>query len=132
MDSEKEKNAADSGDSGNLNSEVSSLHDVKDENGNGIFHVTTKYKWILSLSVVLFFLQSFLIYVTVEGALVAEMWQVALWGFGGLLAFYSIFKKSVAALLFNMILFLGVSLITAWRNAFETFKPVIELFTGPL
>ena len=101
--------------------EVSSLHDVKDENGNGIFHVTTRYKRILSLSTFLFFFESILIYAAVEKYFEAEMWQIALWGLCGILAMYSIAKKSFVALLFNLALFFGVSLIPVWQSAYKFF-----------
>ncbi len=128
MDNDKDKSEKISADP----NEVQSLHDVKDENGDGLFQVSTKFKFILSLSVVLFFLQSVLIYAAVEGALAAEMWQVAIWGLGGLIALYSVMKRSLAALFFNLVLFFGISLLPAWSSAFTILKPVIELFTGPL
>ena len=36
---------------GDARFDVTSLDEVKDENSNGIFHMTTRYKWILSLSI---------------------------------------------------------------------------------
>ena len=38
---------------GDARFDVTSLDEVKDENGNGIFHMTKKFKWILALSIVL-------------------------------------------------------------------------------
>ena len=104
------------------NFEVSSLHDVKDENGNGIFHITQKYKIVGGLSVFLFFFTSFLIYGTVEKWFEAEMWQVSIWSICGLLSLYSIFKKSFAALILNLILFLVVSLLPMWQSLAELFN----------
>ena len=94
------------------------------------FHVTTKYKWILALSILLAAAEGILIYANVMGAVAAEIWQTAIWGVGILLAIYAIVKKSLAAMLFNLVLFLGISLIPAWGMAYEFFRPVIELFTG--
>ncbi len=106
--------------------DVKSLDEVKDENGNGIFHVRTKTKWIFALSVLIFLIVGLLIYATFEAGLQAEMWQVAVWALCGILALYAIFKKSLAALLFNLVLFFGVSLIPAWQMGYEFFRPVIE------
>lgn len=106
--------------------DVSSLDEVKDENGNGIFHMRTKTKWVAGISTLMLFLTALLIYATVEGGLGAEMWQVAVWGLCGILALYSIFKKSLAALIFNLLLFFGVSLIPAWQMGYEFFRPVLE------
>lgn len=110
--------------------DVKSLDEVKDENGNGIFHMRTKTKWIVSISTIMLFLTAILIYATVEAGLGAEMWQVAVWGLCGILALYSVFSKSLAALIFNLVLFFGVSLIPAWQLGYETFRPVIEKLTG--
>lgn len=105
---------------------VTSVYDVKDENGNGIFHMRTKTKWVVALSTLLLFVTSGLIYATVEGGLGAEMWQVAVWGLCGLLSLYSIFRKSLAAMLFNLLLFFGVSLIPVWQAGYKHFLPVIN------
>lgn len=110
--------------------DVQSLDEVKDENGNGIFHMRTKTKWIVAISTVMLFLTSILIYATVEAGLGAEMWQVAVWGLCGILAMYSFFKKSLAALIFNLVLFFGVSLIPAWQLGYSYFQPVIEKLSG--
>lgn len=110
--------------------DVQSLDEVKDENGNGIFHMRTKTKWIVAISTIMLFLTSILIYATVEAGLGAEMWQVAVWGLCGILAMYSFFKKSLAALIFNLVLFFGVSLIPAWQLGYSYFQPVIEKLTG--
>lgn len=106
--------------------DVSSLDEVKDENGNGIFHMRTKTKWVAAISTIMLLLTSGLIYATVEGGLGAEMWQVAVWGLCGILALYSIFAKSLAALMFNLVLFFGVSLLPVWQIAYAAFKPVIQ------
>ena len=110
--------------------DVQSLDEVKDENGNGIFHMRTKTKWILGISIVILLATSILIYAAVKAGLDAEMWQVAIWGMCGLLAMYSFFKRSIAALIFNLVLFFGVSLIPAWQLGYKTFQPVIEKLTG--
>lgn len=110
--------------------DVQSLDEVKDENGNGIFHIRTKTKWIIAISTLLLLVVAVLIYATLEAGLDAEMWQVAVWGLCGILAVYSIFKRSLAALLFNLVLFLGVSLIPAWQLGYKTFHPVIDKLTG--
>ncbi len=110
--------------------DVSSLDEVKDENGHGIFHMRTKTKWVVALSILIFLISGFLIYATFEAGLQAEMWQVAVWGLCAVVALYSIFQKSLAALLFNLLLFFGVSLIPAWQMGYEFFRPVIEKLTG--
>ena len=110
--------------------DVKSLDEVKDENGNGIFHMRTKTKWVLALSILILLIVGLLIYATFEAGLQAEMWQVAVWAMCGVVALYSIFKKSLAALLFNLVLFFGVSLIPAWQMGYEFFRPVIEKLTG--
>ncbi len=115
---------------GDARFDVSSLSDVKDENGNGIFHMTTRFKWILALSILILLAVSVLIYAVYMGALVAEIWQAAIWGVCGLLAIYSVVKKSLAAVILNLILFFGVSLIPVWQSAHENFQSVFELFFG--
>lgn len=101
-----------------------------DEETPSIFHVTTKYKWVLVLSILMAAAEGLLLYASAMGAVAAEIWQMAIWGVGVLLAIYSIVKKSLAATLFNLILLVGISLIPAWGMAYEYFRPVIELFTG--
>ena len=110
--------------------DVSSLAEVKDENGNGIFHMKTKTKWIAAISALILVATAVSIYATFKAGLGAEMWQVAVWGLCGVLSLYAFFKRSIAALLFNIVLFLGVSLIPAWQLGYETFRPVIEKLTG--
>lgn len=110
--------------------DVTSLNEVKDENGNGIFHMTTRFKWILALSILLLFLVSVLIYSAYMNALVVEIWQLALWGVCGGIAVYSVAKKSLAALVLNFILFFGVSLIPVWQSAHTNFQSVFKLFFG--
>lgn len=110
--------------------DVTSLDEVKDENGNGIFHMTTRFKWILALSILFLFLVSVLIYSVYMGALVVEIWQLAIWGVCGVLAIYSVVKKSLAAVVLNFILFFGVSLIPVWQSAHENFQSVFKLFFG--
>ena len=108
------------------NFEVSSLSDVKDENGNGIFHLRTKTKFILVISILILLAAGALIFLTVENYFAAEIWQLAVWSLCGVLAIYSIFAKSIPTMLLNLILFFGVSLIPVWQAGHETFKPVIE------
>ena len=103
-----------------------SLKETKEESSGGFFHMQTKTKWVAGISTIMLFLTSILIYATVEGGFGAEMWQVAVWGLCGLVALYSIFKKSLAALLFNLLLFFGVSLLPVWILAYKTFRPAIE------
>lgn len=110
--------------------DVTSLDEVKDENGHGIFHMRTKTKWVTALSILLLLISALLIYATFEAGLQAEMWQVAIWGMCAVVALYSIFQKSLAAMLFNLLLFFGVSLIPAWQMGYEFFRPVIEKLTG--
>ncbi len=94
------------------------------------FSVSTKYKWVLALSILILIAGGVMIYAYIEGALAAEVWQVAIWGVGVALAVYSIVSKSLIATLINLILFGGVSMLPAWGQAYEFFRPVIELFTG--
>ena len=115
---------------GDARFDVTSIDEVKDENGNGIFHMTTRFKWILALSILMLFLVSVLLYSTYMGALIVEVWQLAIWGVCGVLAIYSVIKKSLAAVILNFILFFGVSLIPAWQSAHENFKSVFQLFFG--
>ena len=104
--------------------------DFKDENGKSIFAVTTRYKWILALSILILIVTSILIYAKYNGALGAEYWQMATWGLCGLLSFYAIIKKSLAATLFNLVLFFGLSLIPAWGLVYQFVRPILELLTG--
>lgn len=115
---------------GDARFDVTSINEVKDENGNGIFHMTTRFKWILALSILLLVMVGVLIYSVYMNALAVEIWQIALWAVCGLLAIYSVAKKSLAALILNLILFFGVSLIPVWQSAHENFKSVFELFFG--
>lgn len=112
------------------NFEVSSLSEVRDENGNGIFHMRTKTKFILAISGLILLAAAALIYLTVEKYLSAEMWQLAVWGVCGILSLYAIFSKSLPAMFLNLVLFFGVSLIPVWQTGHETFRPVIEKFFG--
>ena len=115
---------------GDARFDVTSLDEVKDENGNGIFHMTTRFKWILALSILFLFLVSVLIYSAYMGALEIEIWQAAIWIVCGLLAIYSVVKKSLAAVILNFILFFGVSLIPVWQSAHQNFQAVFKLFFG--
>ena len=110
--------------------DVKSLDEVKDENGNGIFHMTTKFKWILALSILILLITGVLIYSVYHDALKAEVWQLAIWCVCVILSFYSVAKKSLATMILNVILFFGVSLIPAWQSAHENFQSVFDLFFG--
>ncbi len=94
------------------------------------FQLTTKYKWVLALSIIILLASGVLIYAYIQGALAAEIWQVAIWGVGAALAIYSIVSKSLIATLINLVLFGGISMIPAWGQAYQFFRPLIELFTG--
>ena len=113
---------------GDARFDVTSLDEVKDENGNGIFHMTTRFKWILALSILILFVAGVLIYSAYKDALVVEVWQLAIWCVCVILAFYSVAKKSLAAVILNFILFFGVSLIPVWQSAHENFQAVFKLF----
>ena len=115
---------------GDARFDVTSLSEVKDENGNGIFHMTTRFKWILALSILILFVVCILIYSVYMDALKVEIWQAAIWGVCGLLAIYSVVKKSLAAVILNLILFFGVSMIPVWQSAHENFQAVFNLFFG--
>ena len=113
---------------GDARFDVTSLSDVKDENGNGIFHMTTRFKWILGLSILLLIMVSILIYSAYTDALVVEVWQLAIWCVCAILAFYSVAKKSVATLILNYVLFFVVSLIPLWQSAHDKFQAILKLF----
>ena len=115
---------------GDARFDVSSLDEVVDENGNGIFHMTTRFKWILALSTVLFIATSALIYAAYKDAIVAEMWQLAIWIVCWMLTFWTVAKKSVAMLILNAVLLIGVSLIPLWQRAHENFQAVVNLLFG--
>ncbi|MBQ6005813.1 MAG: hypothetical protein IJL14_06165 [Selenomonadaceae bacterium] len=115
---------------GDARFDVTSLDEVKDENGNGIFHMTTRFKWILALSIIILFVACILIYSAYKDALVVETWQLAIWCVCVILAFYSVAKKSVATLILNLILFFGVSMIPVWQSAHDNFQSVFKLFFG--
>ena len=115
---------------GDARFDVTSLDEVKDEDGNGIFHMTTRFKWILALSILLLFLVSVLMYSVYMDALAAQIWQLAIWGVCAVLAIYSVIKKSLATLILNFILFFGVSLIPVWQSAHDNFQAVFKLFFG--
>ena len=115
---------------GDARFDVSSLDEVKDENGNGIFHMTTRFKWILGLSILILIVAGVLIYSAYHDALQVEVWQLAIWCLCVLLAFYSVIRRSLAAVILNLILFFGVSLIPVWQSAHENFQAVFKLFFG--
>lgn len=111
------------------NFEVSSLDEVKDENGNGIFHMRMRTKIIAAISAVILVVSSILIYLTVENYLDAQMWQVIVWGLCGILSLYAIFARSIGALLVNVILFSVLSFFPFWQSGYEVFKPLMEKFS---
>jgi len=115
---------------GDARFDVTSLDEVKDENGNGIFHMTTRFKWILALSIIILLVAGVLIYSAYKDALIVETWQLAIWCVCVMLAFYSVIKRSLAAVILNYILFFGVSLIPVWQSAHENFQAVFKLFFG--
>ena len=123
FDNDKDRNDA-------VNPDATAIDETKDESGNGFFHMTTRFKWILALSILILLLVSLLIYSAYMGALAVEIWQMAIWGVCGVLAIYSVVKKSLAAMFLNLILFFGVSLIPVWQSAHENFQSVFELFFG--
>lgn len=128
-DDDFQKNPAPTHNEGDARFDVSSLDEVKDENGNGIFHMTRRFKWILILSLLLLIAAGVLIWAVYNDKLVAEIWQLALWCVCVILAFYSVAKKSLATLILNYILFLGVSLIPVWLKAQENIQSLIKLFS---
>ena len=109
--------------------DVTSLDEVKDENGNGIFHMTRRFKWILILSLLLLIANAVLIWAVYNDKLVAEVWQLALWCVCAVLAFYSVAKKSLVTVILNYVLFFGVSLIPVWLKAQENIQATIKLFS---
>ena len=111
---------------GDARFDVTSLDEVKDENGNGIFHMTKKFKWILALSIVLLIAIGALLYAVYQDAIVAEVWQIAIWCVCAVLTFFTVAKKSVAVLILNFVLFFGVSLIPVWQSAQENFQALIK------
>ena len=123
---------------GDANFEVSSLSEVKDENGHGIFHMTTRFKWILALSLLILLLSALLVYSAHKTTLPAELWQSALWIVCGLLSIYSVVRKSLLTLILNLILFFVVSLMPVWQSppgdilsGFKVyFLAMFELFFG--
>lgn len=106
--------------------DVKSLDEVRDENGNGIFHLRTKTKWIVAFSVLILICAGGLIYAAMEYMLVVENWQLAIWIMCTVIALYSIMARSLASLLFNVVLFFGVSLIPVWQIVYSTFRPAVE------
>ena len=115
---------------GDARFDVTSIDEVKDENGNGIFHMTPRFKWILALSIVLLFALSVLIYSAYKDALIVEVWQLAIWCVCWILGVFAVVRKSLAAVILNYILFFGVSLIPVWQSAHKNFQAVFDLFFG--
>ena len=112
------------------NINIQGKNEVQEEAKPGFFHVTRRYKWIFSLSALVLIVTSILIYAKYNNVLGAEYWQMAIWGVCVLLSIYAIIKKSLAALILNLLLFFGISLIPAWGLVYMFFKPILELLTG--
>ena len=112
------------------NPDATAIDETKDESGNGFFHMTTSFKWILALSILILLVTGVLIYSVYHDALQVEVWQLAIWCVCVILSFYSVIRKSLAAMFLNLILFFGVSLIPVWQSAHENFQSVFELFFG--
>ncbi len=134
MADEKEKISLEK-DSTNTKSEdarfdVKSLDEVKDENGHGVFHMQTRTKWIIAFSMLILIFAGGLTYAAMELLLVVENWQLAIWILCTIIAMYSIMARSLASLLFNIVLFFGVSLIPVWQILYTTFRPTIEKILG--
>ena len=105
------------------------INETLDENKD-FFHIRTRTKIIIPLSILVCLLCATLIYAAMYAGLEVEIWQGAIWGLCVVLSLYSIFKRSIAASILNVILFLGISLIPAWQMGYEYFRPVIEKLTG--
>ena len=123
------KNDAPTHNEGDARFDVSSLDEVRDENGNGIFHMTRRFKWILALSLILLIAVGVLIWLVYNDKLWVELWQLVLWCVCAVLAFYSVAKRSLAAVILNYVLFLGVSLIPVWLSAHANVQSVIKMFS---
>ena len=124
-----QKKSAPTQNEGDARFDVTSLDEVKDENGNGIFHMTRRFKWILILSLLLLIANAVLIWAVYNDKLVAEVWQLALWCVCAVLAFYSVAKKTLVTVSLNYVLFFGVTLIRVWLRAQENIQAVIKLFS---
>lgn len=124
-----EKNSADTK-SEDARFDVKSLDEVKDENGNGIFHMRTRTKWITGISMLILIFAGGLVYSAMNLLLVVENWQLAIWILCTIIALYSIMARSLASLMFNLVLFFGVSLIPVWQILYTTFRPTIEKIFG--
>lgn len=129
-DDDLKKNTEKPQNEGDARFDVTSLDEVKDENGNGIFHMTPRFKWILALSILILLVTGVLIYSVYHNALEVEIWQLAIWCVCVILSFYSVVKKSLATVILNLILFFGVSLIPVWQSAHQNFQSVFKLFFG--
>ena len=112
------------------NPDATAIDEVKDESGDSFFHMTTRFKWILALSILILLVNGVLIYSVYHDALQVEVWQLAIWCVCVILSFYSVIRKSLAAMFLNLILFFGVSLIPVWQSAHENFQAVFQLFFG--
>ena len=105
------------------------INEVKEEGGK-FFSIQTRTKWIAAISIILLILCGVLVYASIYAGLEVEIWQAALWGLCVPLSIYAIVMRSIAAIIFELALFFGVSLIPAWQMGYEYFRPVIEKMTG--
>ena len=121
FDNDKDRNDA-------VNPDATAIDEFKDE--PSFFHMTTRFKWILALSILILLVNGVLIYSVYHDALKVEIWQLAIWCVCVILSFYSIAKKSLATMILNLVLFFGVSLIPVWQSAHENFQSVFKLFFG--
>lgn len=133
MEDEKDKNLQ------NVDEKISEtstqINEVKEEvkdEGKKFFNINirTSTKWILAVSIIIFLLCGLLIYASFYAGLEVEIWQAAIWGLCVPLSIYAIVMHSVAAIIFELLLFFGVSLIPAWQMGYEYFRPVIERLFG--
>ena len=115
-----------------VNKKINEAIDEKKEEVKDFFHVKTRTKIIIPLAILVCLMCVILIYATIYAGLEVQIWQGAIWGLCVILSVYSIFNRSIAATILNLILFLGISLIPAWQMGYEYFRPVIERLTGGL
>ena len=115
-----------------VNQKLNEKIDEKKEEVKEFFHVRTRTKIIIPISILVCLMCVVLIYAAMYAGLEVQIWQGAIWGLCVILSVYSIFKRSIAASILNIILFLGISLIPAWQMGYEYFRPVIERLTGTL
>lgn len=115
-----------------VNKKINEAIDEKKEEVKDFFHVRTRTKIIIPLAILVCLMCVILIYAAIYAGLEVQIWQGAIWGLCVILSVYSIFKRSIAAMILNLVLFLGISLIPAWQMGYEYFRPVIEKLAGTL